>query len=696
MLPSHLESGTASEREFRCPSGGDLIRRLMPLMLLASFVVLSPAAGRAQSRSAIPPEPERQKIQKQVDELTRPYGVSRKKEAIQKLKEVSYTPDLAADERYVVLTTLIALAQDTGDGTVWLESVNALIDSYEVDRQQEKLRMLGTFFGASKPGFQLQLVVEEAITVAQLAVEDDRFTDATGLLDSANSAVRKTGPEALRKAVGNARESVKSVEKEWKEFDAARVKLETDRQNAALNFAVGKWHAVYKRDWETALPFLAKGDDARWKAAAELEQPLPDGAAEQVAIADAWYDIAIKSPAAVRASLLQHARTWYELADGNLISTLRKQHVTDRLARLSQPAVPPAPADKPGIAEAGLPTGVWVDLLARMKVPEHAVVGNWRRLPDGDAVACDEFRYNSRIQAPVVVTGSYELQWSFIRHTGEEGLALNLPVGDTGCQLWLDTWRGTVSGLHKVDGKNVRESLGTGAAVNRTRPLENGKLHEVHVKLFQQQESSSIQVLLDGDPLINWKGKTTQLDPDGGNCLPNGHAVGVTVFDAFCEVQALKIKLARGGRGYWLGTDWRNPLQPVADKPLRELAAKCIDWKGRKYYFGNVAVPWPEAQRLADKAKGRLLTISSADEEEMILSQGQGQVYWMAAWRPQGGDWRDERNQSLRYQGIWGPGQPNNWPGEWKLAIHTDAKQRGWHDVPTHLNYCVCIEWGEE
>ena len=60
--------------------------------------------------------------------------------------------------------------------------------------------------------------------------------------------------------------------------------------------AVGRWHALFEGNWRDALPYLAKGTDVKWKAAIEREMNSPKMAAEQVALADAWWDIAQAGP----------------------------------------------------------------------------------------------------------------------------------------------------------------------------------------------------------------------------------------------------------------------------------------------------------------------------------------------------------------------------------------------------------------
>ena len=104
-----------------------------------------------------------------------------------------------------------------------------------------------------------------------------------------------------------------------------------------------------------------------------------------------------------------------------------------------------------------------------------------------------------------------------------------------------------------------------------------------------------------------------------------------------------------------------------------------------------------EAQRLASLMEGRLLTISSAEEEAFILKEGRGLALWMSGWhRTDSNEWRDERNRPLRHFGRWGFREPSGFD-ECQLAILTATNNvRGWHDGHPSSALHAIVEWGEE
>ncbi|MBS0206913.1 MAG: hypothetical protein JSS49_28900 [Planctomycetes bacterium] len=679
-----------------------LFHRCPGLQVLGVMVIASSGLGLTEARDSKPTEEQQQTIQKGVDELTRPFGSTKKKEAIQKLVDASRNESFSSDERYVVLTTLISFTRDAGDGDHWLDAVNTLFDSYDLDRDQERPKLLVDFLKAAKPGSSLQPVIEAALVEIERAMSDDRFVDAGAMLAAVNDAVRRIPNDKLKAKVAASRQSFAVREKEWKEFEAASEKLRTDGSHAVSNFIVGRWHAVQKQDWQTALPFIEMGNDAKWKSAAALERTNPKAGMEQAAIGNAWYEIGDTATGAAKAALLFHAAEWYRRAEPNATSGLLKQQLADRLAEISKLNAPTAtPISAPAADAAALPVGEWVDLLPKINFAEHVLVGTWKQLPQG-GIVCDAFRYNSRIMAPIVAIGSFELQWKVTRKNGKEAVGLIWPVGNAACIFQLDAYEGTISGLEKVDGKYINKLVGTPATVAKPVPLTNGQLYEVHVKVLQLQDKASIEVTLDHRPVINWQGNTSQLSLHKDHCLPIINAIGINSFDAGMEVQELKIRLLRGvrggaaGRGYWLGKDWKNPLSEVADRPSRDIAAKCLEWQGKKYLFIREPISLYQAQCMAQQVKGRLLAISSEQEEKMLIENGRDQIYWLADWHSPGGGWRDERSRFLKTRSRLGPGQPNSFPWEWKAAFNTEAMYRGWHDVTGNDEFCACIEWGEE
>lgn len=343
-----------------------------------------------------------------------------------------------------------------------------------------------------------------------------------------------------------------------------------------------------------------------------------------------------------------------------------------------------------------IPVGEELDLLALVKLPDHIVEGTWRRQDNG--LLC-EAKLHTRFMAPVAVTGSYQLTCKFTRKEKREGIHFSLPVGDTGCIFLLDGFNGTVGGLQFVDGRTAKNSVGTSDAVKITSPLTNGVAHSASITVSQEGDNAAFATTLDGKDYFSWKGRCSQLTQVPAAVLPQPRTIGVWTQNIVVEIHELKFKLLPGGRGYRLGDDWKNPLTVIANEPPSEVVAQCLDWNGKKYLISDMPMSLAAAQQLAMHLQGRLLTISSPEEERFLFGQGREWKLWMAGWRPPNAtlDWRDERNRPLRFLGTWAAKQPDIQKGsEWQLYCYTGGNLIGWHDVASTDSFHACIEWGEE
>ncbi|MBT4865972.1 MAG: hypothetical protein HON53_12775, partial [Planctomycetaceae bacterium] len=264
----------------------------------------------------------------------------------------------------------------------------------------------------------------------------------------------------------------------------------------------------------------------------------------------------------------------------------------------------------------------------------------------------------------------------------------------------ISGWKGAVSGLGKVNGKIAPELPVSSGAVVKPGKIENGKRYRLQIACIQNRGRVWIKATLNQRPFINWKGPPEALASSPGWGVPCPETIGIFVTgSSLADIHKLQLTVARGGEAYRLGDDFQNPISAPSPSPPKEIVDKCINRNGRYYVFSQKPINIIEAQMLAAKLKGRLLTISSAEEEAFILKEGRGISLWMSGWRQSATrDWRDERNRPLRFIGRWARSQPmlrGFW--ETRLAIHTAAGTgQGWHDYPIARKNHACIEWGEE
>lgn len=348
-------------------------------------------------------------------------------------------------------------------------------------------------------------------------------------------------------------------------------------------------------------------------------------------------------------------------------------------------------------AEEKLPTGKWIDLLATVNVPDHVLRGRWRKDDRGGVLICEPFA-DARVQIPVALRGSYELSCEFTRRAGSENIAVIFPVGAVSTSIVLSGWNGAASGLHLIDGRELRDVPAAARAGVRPGKLQNAHRYRIEIDVIQNNDNAAITARLDGTLFVQWKGRIAQLSCPWYNQVASLHAVAVNVAQSTADIHKLEVRIKSGSKGFRQGDDWRNPIEPVLSAPSKAVADKCLTWNGRQYFFSEKPMTLPDAQRLASLMKGRLLTISSDAENKFILKEGRGLSFWMSGWRRTDHfEWRDERNRKLDYFGNWGWGQPNNFPDDCFLGIVTaSTRDRGWHDWSPNAALHAIIEWGEE
>ncbi len=526
-LPMNVEFATRTPIEeilrMTFPHRTGSWRWLFRACLVAFLLITSATSGFAQTRASVPSveqQKESAKLLEEIHKLSRLKTAPEKQDVVKKLMASSRDKSLASDQRYGVLTTVIPLAKETGDFASWLEAVNALVGAFEVDANKEKTRLLTEFLEASKPGTSLKpAAVEEALAIARVASKENRYADANSLLSVVEATVRRaTGANNLNKVVAETRDAVTAREKDWKAFQAASTKLGTNADDPAANLAVGRWHLLQQGDWKTALPFLAKVSDAKWKAAAEREQTAPLDATVQFAVGEAWWKIAENESGAMKTALLVHAGEWYARAQPNLTSVLEKELVTKRLDQIAplkgaapvKPAGPVNPNPNPTVTQTPPPAkpGEWIDLLEWSEGVDWAPRGiDWNANVEGKPTKAGITLKRApfmRFPLPAIIDGDYEMEVEFTRHAGNESASVHFPVGIHTMRLELGGGAGSVSYVAFVDAKLFGE--------RRPAPYSNNQPHRVFIRVRHDGDKANFNIDWDNTKdYIKWEGAYSAL-----------------------------------------------------------------------------------------------------------------------------------------------------------------------------------------
>jgi hypothetical protein len=118
----------------------------------------------------------------------------------------------------------------------------------------------------------------------------------------------------------------------------------------------------------------------------------------------------------------------------------------------------------------------------------------------------------ARIQVPVTPPERYTLRLKVKRLFGSDQFAVGLIVGGRQTMASLDAYGGTVSGLHLVDGKTVKNNPTT----HKGAVLPEDKLVNVKVR----GASDAVSVEADGKKFVDWNGDAQRLSQDDRFAMP--------------------------------------------------------------------------------------------------------------------------------------------------------------------------------
>ena len=274
------------------------------------------------------------------------------------LKSIESKDDSAA--QYALLLNASDLAQEIGDLPLLMKCVDRVGDSFDIDLGQEKLNALTLYADkASQPGKQ-KTCAEFALKAADDAAAIDDYERALSLGRLAlNTAKKLNDPKLVQRIIDRGRELV-ALKGGYAAADEGLEKSKSTPDDPAANLAAGKWFCLNKRDFAKGLPYLAKGSDAELRAVALLDLANPADVAPQIAVADAWWEIAQKNEVAWdKNSELRRTDFWYHRAAGSAVG-LAKAKIERRMEeiakQLASEEAPKIAANPETAAKTGGPT----------------------------------------------------------------------------------------------------------------------------------------------------------------------------------------------------------------------------------------------------------------------------------------------------------------------------------------------------
>lgn len=299
-------------------------------------------APKAESKTKLsPPDGAAQReIVQQVNEAYKVHAATNPEDKLklaQDLLDLSGKSQQNPAERFVLLRRAMELAGDGGNAAMMVEVVDTIAADYEIKPLEAKQKMLAKFAGIATDETRIKALVETSEKVIRQALDASRYEVALDLADAAHKTCLKTQGQKFRKRAYDQRNEIQRLAKEWQTIEKALETLKDKPEDAAANLAVGRWYCLGKGQWDKGLPLLAKGSDENFRRLARQETAsAPADSAEQLKLADGWWDAAQQVDGKARDLALLHAGTWYKRAEPGLTSVVVQAKVTKRLEEIAK------------------------------------------------------------------------------------------------------------------------------------------------------------------------------------------------------------------------------------------------------------------------------------------------------------------------------------------------------------------------
>ena len=230
----------------------------------------------------------------------------------------------------------MTLAATSGGIGEMIGGVDQRIGRYEVDAYDENKKWLlefGKQSGSRNPenlnGIEY---VKRAIKVMYAGIYDDDYLDAGAICRYAYRLSGQRPEDPIPKKLNRLRTQLSSAKRAYDSAAEALSDLRNDPSDKDAAAEVGRYLCFIKGDWQAGLPLLRRGSNRVLAQIAALDMAGSKDLAGQVAIADAWWDLAEKARTGVyRQASRDRAVTWYDQAFEAMPDSLDRMHVKSRL-----------------------------------------------------------------------------------------------------------------------------------------------------------------------------------------------------------------------------------------------------------------------------------------------------------------------------------------------------------------------------
>ncbi len=315
-------------------------------LLVAACLCAVCAAASAQDKKPVPDAA----AQKRAQELLRDvYGKEydaaktskQKTELARKLLDQAAKSQADPASHFVLLRAAKEVSVLAADAETALEAVERIVTTHDVDAMEMRLDCVNGLAAAAKFSSQHGALAEQAYSLVDVALAEDNFEAASQFGEIARESAQKARNYSLLKDVIARMKKLDELRQAHAEYQKAVARLEESPTDPEANLAAGRYLCLSRGEWERGIPMLALGSDPALKAPAVKELAGADSPDAQIALGDAWWDLAQTREGHERDCFLLRAGHWYEQAQPKVTSGLAKVKLQQRLEEIGK-IEPPA------------------------------------------------------------------------------------------------------------------------------------------------------------------------------------------------------------------------------------------------------------------------------------------------------------------------------------------------------------------
>jgi len=499
----------------------------MPARTLADLL-------KGETRRPVPELAAREKAKGLVDEIfademAKAKSPAEKATLARKLTDQARQTTDDAAAQYTMLRQAADMASSAGQAVLAWQALDELGLLFEEDVLPAKRATLEGAAKHAKTPEDYKGMAEMWRLLLNDAIRRDDFPLALNFAEEARVASRKFPDDIYQKLVLEGTKELKEMQAAFLMASPHRAALERDSQNAVSALGWGRFVAAYKGDWRRGLPFWAAGTGPTAETA-KLDLSDPTSPESQLKVADGWWDAAEKEREKLPQKFIRgRAAEWYTKALPGT-SGLVRARVQKRIEEFEQFQ-----------AAAIFPAGQWVNVLGTIDVGRHKVRGDWGRR--GEEIGILSADPDSRIALPVGVSESYEIQFSFIRGKGSDGVGMIIPVGDRQVLCILGSHGNRYCGFETING----EWLDRDNPSRQPLALTNGRRYTGKISVKKEGDNAKLAVDLDGRRVTQWEGPISALNLFPSWSLPSSQSFALIArWNVSVAYDEVKLKVTDG------------------------------------------------------------------------------------------------------------------------------------------------------